>query len=76
MEIAAHISADPGVCHGVPVISGTRVPVSIVVGSLGGGMDKDEVMQEYDLTREEVDSALAYAADIMAHTEVLALAGV
>ncbi len=33
MEIAPHISVDPNIHHGKVVISGTRLPVSIVVGS-------------------------------------------
>jgi uncharacterized protein (DUF433 family) len=33
MEIAQHISVDPTVHHGVAVITGTRVPVSIVIGT-------------------------------------------
>ncbi len=36
MEIAPHISVDPNVHHGKVVISGTRLPVSIVVGSRFG----------------------------------------
>ena len=28
------INIDPAICHGKPVIRGTRVPVSIVLGSL------------------------------------------
>lgn len=63
-----HISIHPDIHHGVPVITGTRVPVAIVVGSLGGGMSKEDVMQEYALTLEEVNAALAYAADIVATT--------
>lgn len=74
MEVAPRISVDPGVHHGTPVISGTRVPVSIVVGSLAGGMSQDEVMREYDLAREDIEAALAYAADVVARTNVLPLA--
>jgi uncharacterized protein (DUF433 family) len=64
---------DPDVHHGTPVISGTRVPVSIVVGSLGGGMSQDDVIREYGVTREDIEAALAYAADIVAKTNVLPL---
>lgn len=73
MEIAQHISVDPTVHHGVPVIMGTRVPVSIVIGSLAGGMGKEEVMQEYELTKLQVEAALAYATDLVKQTEVIAL---
>lgn len=37
------INIDPAVCHGKPVIRGTRVPVAIVLGSLAGGMAYEEV---------------------------------
>ena len=47
MEISPHITINPDIHHGATVITGTRVPVSIVVGSLAGGMSKEEVMQEY-----------------------------
>jgi uncharacterized protein (DUF433 family) len=75
MEIAPRVTIDPNIHHGVPVITGTRVPVSIVIGSLAGGMDKEEVMQEYELTKEEIEAALSYAADLVAKTGVVALEG-
>jgi len=55
------IDMDPAVCHGKPVIRGTRVPVSIVLGSLAAGMTHDEVQREYDLTEEDIRAALAFA---------------
>ena len=73
MEIAPHITVDPDTHHGAPIIKGTRVPVSIVVGSLAGGMSKEEVSREYELTKEEVEAALAFAADLVAKTEVVSL---
>jgi uncharacterized protein (DUF433 family) len=73
MEIAPHINVDPAIHHGTPVITGTRVPVSIVIGSLAGGMSKEEVMEEYELTKTQVEAALRYAADLVKHTEVTAL---
>jgi uncharacterized protein (DUF433 family) len=59
MEIASHINVDPAIYHNKPVITGTRVPVSIVIGSLADGMSKEEVIQEYELTKEQVEVALA-----------------
>ncbi|HLO87645.1 MAG TPA: DUF433 domain-containing protein [Nostocaceae cyanobacterium] len=73
MEIAPHINVDPAIHHGTPVITGTRVPVSIIIGSLAGGMSKEEVMEEYELTKTQVEAALRYAADLVKHTEVTAL---
>lgn len=73
MEIAPHINVDPDIHHGKPVITGTRMPVSLVVGSLASGMSMEEVMQEYDLTTEQIQAALAYAANLVAQTDVVPL---
>jgi uncharacterized protein (DUF433 family) len=75
MEIAPRISVDPHVVHGSPVITGTRVPVSIVIGSLAGGMSKEDVMQEYELSKEDVEAALAYAAYLVTKTDAVPLVG-
>jgi len=53
MEIAPHISVDPHAHHGAPVITGTRMPVSIIIGSLAGGMSREEVSREYAITIEQ-----------------------
>jgi uncharacterized protein (DUF433 family) len=60
------ILIDPKICHGKPVIRGTRTPVAIVVGSLAGGMTFEEIQREYDLTVEDIRGALAYAAELVA----------
>lgn len=59
------ITIDPAIHHGKPVIRGTRTPVSIVVGSLAGGMTFEEVQREYDLTIEDIRAALKFAGDLV-----------
>lgn len=61
MEIAPHISVDKNVRFGKPTISGTRVPVALIVGKLAGGMSYEEVMMEYEITREDILAVLEYA---------------
>jgi uncharacterized protein (DUF433 family) len=56
------IIIDPRICHGKPVIRGTRTPVAIVLGSLAGGMSGEEVQREYDLSPDDIQAALAFAA--------------
>ncbi|MBN1947027.1 MAG: DUF433 domain-containing protein [Bradymonadales bacterium] len=72
-QLAPRIVADPSIRFGRPVIEGTRVPVERVVGSLAGGMSIEEVTQEYDLTREDVLAALAYAARLLAEERIRAV---
>jgi uncharacterized protein (DUF433 family) len=59
------IVIDPKICHGKPVIRGTRTPVSIVVGSLAGGMSFEDVQREYDLTIEDIRAALKFAGELV-----------
>ncbi len=75
MEIAPYISVDPQVHHGAAVITGTRMPVSIVVGSLAGGMSKEDVSREYAVTIEQIDAALSFAAELVAKIQAVSLAG-
>ena len=58
------IVIDAAVCHGKPVIRGTRMPVTLVVGSLAGGMTFEEVQREYDLTAEDIRAALRFVGDL------------
>jgi uncharacterized protein (DUF433 family) len=62
MTTSDRIIVDPGIAHGRAVIRGTRVPVTLVLGSLAGGMSIDDVQGEYGLTREDVLAALSFAA--------------
>jgi len=56
-----HIFVDPEVHHGEPCIKGTRVPVSMIVGSVADGMSFDEIIDAYpQLKMESVEAALAY----------------
>ena len=60
--IAPRISVDPQVCHGKPVIEGTRVLVSVVVGAVAAGDSFQVIAREYGVTPEDVQAALDYAA--------------
>ena len=73
MEIAPHITINPDIHHGTAIITGTRVPVTIVVGSLAGGMTMAELMEEYELTQAQIQAALTYAADLVQQTTVVSL---
>ncbi len=74
MEIAHRITADEKVRFGKPVIKGTRVPIDLIIGKLAGGMAYEEVMIEYDLTKEDILAALDYAAKHLSDEEVRAIA--
>lgn len=51
------------------MIKGTRVPVARVLSGLAGGMSKEELMQDYGLSEEDIRAALAYAEDLIEEEE-------
>jgi uncharacterized protein (DUF433 family) len=59
-----HISIDPAIHHGDPCIRGTRVPVSVIVGSIADGDTAERIIQAYPtITREGIQAALKFAAE-------------
>ncbi len=58
------ISIKPSICHGKPVIEGTRVLVSTVLGALSGGDSMEMISEDYHLTTSQIMAALEFAANI------------
>ena len=55
------IAIDPKIQHGKPVIRGTRTPISRILGGLAGGMTEEEILREYEITREDLQAVYRYA---------------
>ena len=72
MEIAPRISVDERVRFGRPVVTGTRVPVELILGKLAGGMRYDELVKEYEITLEDILACLDYAAKTISAEEIRA----
>lgn len=63
-ELLGRISINPEVCFGKPCIRGRRIWVSLVLDFLAGGMTVEQVMEEYDLSREDILACIAYGAEM------------
>lgn len=69
------IVIDPDIHHGSPCIKGTRVPVSILVGSIADGDSVDDLLAAYPhLTVEDIQAALKFAAEAVSSTDFIPLA--
>jgi uncharacterized protein (DUF433 family) len=56
----------PDLHHDDPCIKGTRIPVAMILGSLADGLTPEEIQGAYpQLTGEDIQAALAYAADVI-----------
>ena len=69
----ARITVDPKVVHGQPVVTGTRVTVAIVVGSLAGGMTFKEIEAEYGIVHDDILACLDYAARSVSEERIFPL---
>jgi uncharacterized protein (DUF433 family) len=65
------IEVNPKICHGKPVIRGTRILVRNVLGSLAGGDSIEDILQNYpELTHEDIKAAISYAIELIDDTRV------
>ena len=65
MKWQDYITVDPTVCHGRACMRGTRIMVSVVLDNLAAGLTPDEIVRSYpSLSRESVQAAIAYAAEL------------
>jgi len=57
---------------GKPVIRGTRIPVELILRKLGEGATEADLLDAYPrLKRADIQAALSYAADTLAHEETI-----
>jgi uncharacterized protein (DUF433 family) len=62
-DILERIIINPAVRSGKPVVRGTRITVSDVLGYLAGGMTPDEILADFpDLDADDIRAVLAFAA--------------
>lgn len=74
MTVTDRIEINPKVLLGKPVIRGTRIPVELILRKLSEGATESELLDAYPrLTRADIQAAIGYAADTVAHEETLML---
>jgi uncharacterized protein (DUF433 family) len=65
------IEIDSNIMMGKPVIRGTRITVELILRKLGEGAAETDLLDAYPrLTREDIQAAMRYAADAVAHEEI------
>jgi uncharacterized protein (DUF433 family) len=56
------VESVPGRVSGAWVFRGTRMPVATIFENLEDGMSIEEIMEQFDVTREQVKAVLDFAA--------------
>ena len=70
------ITVSPHQMDGLPCIRGLRIPVSVVVDMVAGGMSNEEILRAYpDLQPEDIREALSFAAEAVRERELPLVSG-
>jgi uncharacterized protein (DUF433 family) len=56
------VESIPGKVSGAWVLRGTRTPVKALFENLEAGMSIEEVMEQFPVSREQIDSLMAFVA--------------
>ena len=74
MAITDRIEINPKVMMGKPVIRGTRIPVELILRKLSEKASEKDLLQAYpQLVAEDIQAAIRYAADTIAHEETVTI---
>jgi uncharacterized protein (DUF433 family) len=72
MLLTERIEINPAVMLGKPVIRGTRIPVELILRKLSEGATEADLLDAYPrLTRQDIQAALAYAANALANETIV-----
>ena len=71
VKFCDRIEINPAVCHGKPVVRGTRVMVSQVLGALAGGDSIEEVLMDYpSISSEDLSAVFSFAGTLASFEDV------
>ena len=74
MTLTGRIEINPKVMMGKPVIRGTRIPVELILRKLSEGATEQDLLGAYPrIQHEDIQAAIRYAADTLAHEEIIFL---
>ncbi len=60
------IVSDPAVMMGKPVVAGTRITVELIIEKLAAGETVEQILEAHPrLTRQTIQAALAFAAEVL-----------
>jgi len=65
--LSDRISFDPAVCHGKPVVRGTRVLVANIIGAVAAGQSFQDILLDYPSLKElDILACLEFAGNLTA----------
>lgn len=66
MNYSNRITLDPNICHGKPIIRGSRMMVESILEYLAGGSSNEEILDEFpEIEKEDILACIAFAAKVL-----------
>ena len=76
MALIDHITVDPAILVGKPIVKGTRLAVEFLLGLIAQGWSEEEILRNYPgLKHEHLLACVAYAQERLKDEKVFAVAG-
>ena len=61
------IEINPSICHGKPVVKGTRVMIATVLSALASGDSVEDVLEDYPaITKKDIQAIFEFASNMAA----------
>ena len=74
MDWKEHITVNPDILVGKPIIKGTRVSVELLLDRFADGWSCDDILQAYPhITREQVQAAVTFASELFKEDRFVAI---
>lgn len=72
MRLAERIEINPDICFGKPVISGTRIPVAMVLDLLGNGLSPEAIIADWypHLHCDDILACIRYANSLVQNEDI------
>jgi uncharacterized protein (DUF433 family) len=66
-----YVEAHPGICNGQPVLTGTRIPVTVILDRLEAGGAISDILEQYpELQSDQVAGAIRFCRSLVGQTEL------
>jgi uncharacterized protein (DUF433 family) len=70
----SHITVDPDVLVGKPIIKGTRISVELLMDRLADGWTIEQILESYPrVSREDVLAAIAFVTEVFREEDYVAI---
>ena len=69
-----HITVDPDILVGKPIIKGTRISVELIMDRLADGWTMEQILEAYPrVTRDGVLAAIAFVTEVFREEDYVAI---